>query len=57
MSKSLKQPIRWLKQGLAYQTKEEKRWVASVPLEIPTDDEAIRFAIRLIEDSPEYKDD
>ena len=44
----LTQPIRWLIQGLADQTKAEKRWIAETPLERPTDDSAIRIAIDVL---------
>ncbi len=43
------QIIRWLMQGIAGpQTKEEKRFVAEHPLQIPTDDEALRRAIEIL---------
>jgi len=47
---SLKQPIRWLIQGLSVQTKEEKKFLSDTPLGVPTDDNALRVAIQALQD-------
>ena len=41
--------IRWLLMGLGHQTKAEKKWVEAHPLRLPTDDEQIRRARRVLE--------
>jgi hypothetical protein len=41
--------IRWLLVGLGSQTKAEKRWIEAHPLRLPTDDEQIRKARRVLE--------
>lgn len=49
MSNPFTDEIRWLMQGLAAQTKAEKRYVAEHPFHAPTNDEGIRAAIRVLE--------
>jgi len=45
----MKQVIRWLRMGLAAPTKTERQWLGITPLDRPTDDDAIRRVVLLLE--------